>query len=1156
MPLLISKERLCDEIAKIRGPENSDMELSSSADKATLTELMLTWIQAICATYGQSVDNFRSSFADGQAFWYLIDFYVPGFLPTYLLKEAQCRDTLEATVRDSSETKVAIEKFGVVQDVIKNMRNIPEVLETTDLLEGDPSCNERNVIILLAFLSAWLLEGKSVAEHLFTVISGGGGLGNSEKAVLDEHGKQVVCTSQEEMAAIKIQSFYRSLTQRRYCLRLKRAENDATKQMDCMEAQVKAVIQIQSWQRALNKRRQFLKIKAAVSHIQSAVRAWLTAKHLQGNAYNSYPSSGSEERKRSFTCVEHRMGPIELDEGILQARGKRVHNSEMQMKLYNMNQLKNYCTILPLIPHKLADEAATIIQSHHRALTQRQKFLKFKAAISHLQRAIRAWLAATHNKENDRHGSTSCTIVEIRKEKASTIIQSHYRALTERRRFLKVKKAVSHLQRAVRAWLAATQHKTSHSSSKLFAVNESKKTDRVSDEMVTPMKAEIAAIIIQSHIRGWLQRSRYISLFTTVLKIQRMYRAYRIYRHQIMAAVKIQCAWKRAVFRSNVRRLWYASIKIQACWQGLLARKYFKKQKVAAVRIQSCYRGYRCQRQYKICRDALIKIQSFIRGRILSRSYYNYKVSACKVQRCFRGWLVRKEIQRAGQVHSCSTKSTSRIQTVGRNDELNKFAKVIQAAFRGWQEKQKYKMTLRMIIRVQAIIRGILVRKSLLHDMLIEGLEYAKVDCKSQAFQMYSELANKKRRVEAARTIQQFYRGYAARSFFSLQKRELLFSPPEGSNSCGLSSAESIPAQGNHDLVHNVCSQQILIKYVKVIKQRRQFLKVRQSVLKLQRWWRDILAHRSRSALVIQSHFRGWASRRVFSRAKHAAVLIQACWRSYLVRNSQVQVSQQLSNLRFRMQNSAANVDDRLRLENRLTEALEVLLNHKTVSGILHTCVTLDIATQHSTRCCERLVAAGAIDKLLQLIQSTNRSAPHEEVLKHALSVLSNIAHYPNLAQIVVDTPGSINTIVEQLLRNKEEAFSKAVEVLKKLCAVQNGADAVQKLPPIVRRLQCVAQNLERKVEIERRSLARLPQKAADVTRKAAERKLREAISQHRSILLLLQSITGESSRRRSEVHRSRPYSDRMLKRASSGPIELSRHDIKGRSPFQDCSNN
>eukprot|EP01018_Ginkgo_biloba_P015279 Gb_10823 [translate_table: standard] len=90
------------------------------------------------ATHGQSIDNFRLSFLDGLDLWYLIDFCVPGYLPdAHLLKEHQCRDTLEATAKSSSETKVAIQKLELIQDVIKNIRKFSKVLEMTDLLEGD-----------------------------------------------------------------------------------------------------------------------------------------------------------------------------------------------------------------------------------------------------------------------------------------------------------------------------------------------------------------------------------------------------------------------------------------------------------------------------------------------------------------------------------------------------------------------------------------------------------------------------------------------------------------------------------------------------------------------------------------------------------------------------------------------------------------------------------------------------------------------------------------------------------------------------------------------------------------------------------------------------------------------------------------------------------
>lgn len=75
------------------------------------------------------------------------------------------------------------------------------------------------------------------------------------------------------------------------------------------------------------------------------------------------------------------------------------------------------------------------------------------------------------------------------------------------------------------------------------------------------------------------------------------------------------------------------------------------------------------------------------------------------------------------------------------------------------------------------------------------------------------------------------------------------------------------------------------------------------------------------------------------------------------------------------------------------------------------------MATGHSQRCCEELVAAGAIDTLLRLIGSVSRSIPDQEVLKHALSILRNLARYPPLLEVLIQRRGSVQTIVLELLR-------------------------------------------------------------------------------------------------------------------------------------------
>lgn len=65
---------------------------------------------------------------------------------------------------------------------------------------------------------------------------------------------------------------------------------------------------------------------------------------------------------------------------------------------------------------------------------------------------------------------------------------------------------------------------------------------------------------------------------------------------------------------------------------------------------------------------------------------------------------------------------------------------------------------------------------------------------------------------------------------------------------------------------------------------------------------------------------------------------LQSYWKGYIERK---QSRENLSAIRLRLQKAAANVDDGMRLINRLIAALAELKNMKSVSGILHTCATI-----------------------------------------------------------------------------------------------------------------------------------------------------------------------------------------------------------------------
>lgn len=89
-----------------------------------------------------------------------------------------------------------------------------------------------------------------------------------------------------------------------------------------------------------------------------------------------------------------------------------------------------------------------------------------------------------------------------------------------------------------------------------------------------------------------------------------------------------------------------------------------------------------------------------------------------------------------------------------------------------------------------------------------------------------------------------------------------------------------------------------------------------------------------------------------------------------------------------------------------------------------------DVATHHSKSCCDRLAEAGAVTKILNLIQTINRSPPHEQVLKHALTILKNLAHHLHLRLRIAEAPGAISIITEQLHMFRYFTESKASLIL------------------------------------------------------------------------------------------------------------------------------
>ncbi|XP_057512986.1 uncharacterized protein LOC130795050 isoform X2 [Actinidia eriantha] len=726
------------------------------------------------------------------------------------------------------------------------------------------------------------------------------------------------------------------------------------------------------------------------------------------------------------------------------------------------------------------ENAAKIIQSHFRRSINRSNYLRIKNAVYFLQTVVRAWLkkkSATSKSCTRRIQESSCETW-----KQSEVLDKYITFMVDRHNFVKLKRSVEVIQNAARAWISRRHH-----------VRSILTLDRSTCEVVN------AAIIVQKCIRGWKGRSIYFQMVGQLEKASLALEENEADKIQTKAASTIQVAWKKFLLCKSFRRQHLAATRIQCCYRGWFMRRSFASQKQAAIKIQSVLRCLRCLRDNqhrKIATSSATVIQSHIRGWIvrkgvcqriaqlkkasptheeneanefkikaaytiqlswkkflMCKSLCRQHLAATKIQNCYRGWFMRKSFL-------CQKQAAIKIQSVFcclrclRDIQHHKIATssavVIQSHIRGWIARRGVYQLKYIIVVIQSHCRGWLVRR----EILVRKKAVIKIQSAVRRIQCWKAFHSYK---NSATEIQRFVRGQIVR-------RRLL------GDSC---LHKAVPKCCMLNSRGWFCSLELSI-----------FLC---SVSKLQRWWRGVLMHKSRikSAVIIQSHIRGWIARREANRERHRVTVIQSYWKGYLARRD---TRGQLLDLRLRVQKSAANVDDGMRIINRLVAALSDLLSKKSVSSILHTCTTLDMATKHSQKCCEKLVEAGAVDTLLKLIRSVSRSIPDQEVLKHALSTLRNLARYSHLAEVLLASRGSVETVLWEFVRSKEEGYFIASELLKKICSNPQGVEAARNLPSLLKRLHNLVEDLTRKAGNEKRNARGLPAK------EQAERRLREAV--------------------------------------------------------------
>lgn len=81
-----------------------------------------------------------------------------------------------------------------------------------------------------------------------------------------------------------------------------------------------------------------------------------------------------------------------------------------------------------------------------------------------------------------------------------------------------------------------------------------------------------------------------------------------------------------------------------------------------------------------------------------------------------------------------------------------------------------------------------------------------------------------------------------------------------------------------------------------------------------------------------------------------------------------------------------------MQLGNRTFNALQKLLSYKSLLHLTYELESLDTTTKWSPESCVTITRFGAIDILIQILNESNRSEPHKNIIIFSLSILLNLA--------------------------------------------------------------------------------------------------------------------------------------------------------------------